>query len=308
MVSETMASSAMAPAVVCLGVFDGVHRGHRALINRARGIADGLGIGLAVMTFDPHPLAVLRPEAAPKMLAAIDERKDRLLAAGADVVHVLDFTEATSRMTPRDFVERVVVNQLNAQAVVVGKNFWFGHEASGDVQVLTNLGTEYGFEVTSVEIAGEGSTQWSSTNVRRLIAAGEVAQAAGILERDYRLRGLVVHGDERGRELGFPTANVQVALGRAIPADGVYAGWVTALGLGRLPAAVSIGTNPQFDGHEPRVEAYVLDRNDLDLYDQVVSVDFVARVRGQAVFADLAGLVAAMTNDVAMTRKLLVNR
>ena len=118
----------------------------------------------------------------------------------------------------------------------------------------------------------------------------------------------MVHGDERGRELGFPTANVQVALGRAIPADGVYAGWVTALGLGRLPAAVSIGTNPQFDGHEPRVEAYVLDRNDLDLYDQVVSVDFVARVRGQAVFADLAGLVAAMTNDVAMTRKLLVNR
>lgn len=296
------------PAVVCLGVFDGVHRGHRALIDRARKIADGLNIGVTVMTFDPHPMAVLRPGSAPKMLADISERKELLLAAGADDVYVLDFTAAVSQLTPREFVERVVVNQLNAQGVVVGKNFWFGHEASGDVQALTALGAQYGFEVHSLDIQGDGSTNWSSTNVRRLIAAGEVAQAAAILDRDYRLSGLVVHGDERGRELGFPTANIQVAANRAVPADGVYAGHATTAGLGRLPAAVSIGTNPQFDGQEPRVEAYVLDRSDLDLYGQNMAIDFVARVRGQAVFSGLDELVAAMTNDVAMTRKLLAHQ
>lgn len=308
MADATRSINTAAPAVVCIGVFDGVHRGHRALIDRARIIADDLGIGVSIMTFDPHPMAVLRPESTPKMLAGVNERKELLLAAGADDVYVLNFTEATSQLTPREFVERDVVNQLNARAVVVGKNFWFGHEASGDVQVLTNLGVEYGFEVHSLDIQGDGCTDWSSTNVRRLIAAGEVAQAATILDRYYRLSGIVVHGDERGRELGFPTANVQVAPNRAIPADGVYAGWVTTANLDRLPAAVSIGTNPQFNGQEPRVEAYVLDRSDLDLYDQKLSVDFVAKVRGQAVFTDLSGLVAAMNNDVAMTRKLLANR
>ena len=299
------ALKSLAPAVVCLGVFDGVHRGHRALIDRARVIADELDIAVSVMTFDPHPLLVLRPELAPKMLASVSERKELLLAAGADNVYVLDFTEATSHLAPRDFVERIVVNQLNARAVVVGKNFWFGHEAAGDVQVLKALGVEYGFDVDSIDIQGGGGAQWSSTNVRRLIAAGEVAAAAEILDRDYRLAGVVVHGDERGRELGFPTANLQIDQSRAVPADGVYAGWVTTGGLGRLAAAISIGTNPQFDGAERRIEAFVLDRDDLDLYDQELSVDFVARVRGQAVFADLGALVAAMNTDVAMTRKLL---
>ncbi|MDA3021792.1 MAG: bifunctional riboflavin kinase/FAD synthetase [Actinomycetota bacterium] len=305
MAEATKTSGTLAPAVVCLGVFDGVHRGHRALIDQARMIAGDLGIDVAVMTFDPHPMAVLRPESAPKMLADIDERKDLLLAAGVDDVYVLNFTETTSRMTPRDFVERVVVNRLNAQAVVVGKNFWFGHEAAGDAQVLTNLGAEYGFEVYPVDIQGHQGEQWSSTNARRLIAAGEVAQAAAILDRYYRLNGLVMHGDERGRELGFPTANLQVAQNRAIPADGVYAGWVTAAGLGQLPAAISIGTNPQFDGQDHRIEAYVLDRADLDLYDQKLGIDFVARVRGQAVFSGSKELVAAMQRDVAQTRKLL---
>lgn len=299
------AMNSSAPAVVCLGVFDGVHRGHRALIDRARVTADGLGIAVSVMTFDPHPLAVLHPERAPKMLASVDERKELLLAAGADNVYVLDFTEATSHLTPRDFVERIVVNQLSARVVVVGKNFWFGHEASGDVEVLTALGVEYGFEVHSVDIQDGGGAQWSSTNVRHLIAAGEVAAAAAILDRDYQLGGVVVHGDERGRELGFPTANLQIDQSRAVPADGVYAGWVTTGGLGRLPAAISIGTNPQFDGAERRIEAYVLDRTDLDLYDQELRVDFVARVRGQAVFDDSGALVVAMNTDVAMTRKLL---
>ncbi|MEI7629715.1 MAG: bifunctional riboflavin kinase/FAD synthetase [Actinomycetes bacterium] len=300
-----VAMNSSAPAVVCRGVFDGVHRGHRALIDRVRVSADGLGIAVSVMTFDPHPLVVLHPELAPKMLASVSERKELLLAAGADNVHVLDFTEATSHLAPRDFVERIVVNQLNARAVVVGKNFWFGHEASGDVQVLKTLGVEFGFEVDSLDIQGGRGAQWSSTNVRHLIAAGEVASAAAILGRDYQLGGLVVHGDERGRELGFPTANLQIDQNRAVPADGVYAGWVTTGELGRLPAAISIGTNPQFDGAESRVEAYVLDRTDLDLYDQELRVDFVARVRGQAVFADLAALVEAMNLDVAMTRKLL---
>ena len=299
------ARNSSAPAVVCLGVFDGVHRGHRALIDRARVIADGLGIVVSVMTFDPHPLVVLHPELAPKMLASVSERKELLLAAGADNVYVLDFTDATSHLAPRDFVERIVVNQLNAREVVVGKNFWFGHEASGDVQVLKTLGVEYGFEVDSIDIQGGRGAQWSSTNVRHLIAAGEVVAAAAILGRDYQLGGLVVHGDERGRELGFPTANLQIDQNRAVPADGVYAGWVTTGELGRLPAAISIGTNPQFDGAESRIEAYVLDRTDLDLYDQELRVDFVARVRGQAVFADLGALVGAMNLDVAMTRKLL---
>lgn len=292
-------------AVVCLGVFDGVHRGHRELIAVARRLGASMNLPVTVMTFDPHPMEIIRPGHAPLMLTDLAERKLLLLEAGADNVYVLSFNKEVAEMTPRDFVERVVVNQLHARAVVVGENFWFGHCASGDVRVLANLGSEFGFEVHPVDIARDGTHEWSSTKVRGLVTAGEITGANEILGRPYRLSGVVVHGDARGRDLGYPTANIDVNQRRVIPADGVYAGWASVPGELRMPAAISVGTNPQFNGRDRRVEAYVIGQQDLDLYDTLLSLEFVARVRGQLVFEDLDGLLKAMASDVRECRTLL---
>lgn len=288
--------------VVTIGNFDGVHLGHRALISRARAEADELGAGLVAVTFDPHPMAVLRPEHAPAMLTSIDARCALLAESGVDDVLVLRFSREIAAWSPDEFIQQVLVDGLHARAVVVGANFRFGNKASGDVTTLQAHG---GFAVIGVALDG-GPQVWSSTYVRTCLAEGDVEGAAEALGRPYGVRGLVVVGDRRGRELGFPTANVPV-VGFAVPADGVYAGWLRRFDNGQvLPAAISVGTNPTFAGErERRIEAYVLDRTDLDLYDTVVEISFVSRLRGMVHFDSIGDLVAEMNSDVARARAIL---
>jgi riboflavin kinase/FMN adenylyltransferase len=288
-------------SVVTIGVFDGVHRGHRAIVAAARAVADRRSLPVVAITFDPHPSEVVRPGTHPAMLSTVDHRVSLLGAAGADAVLVLPFTWELSQLTPDEFVDRVVSGSLHAVAVVVGGNFRFGHRALGNVDTLRTLGSKHGFEVAAVELVGRGDVTWSSTYVRQCVLEGDVAEAGEILGRPHRLEGVVVHGDHRGRELGYPTANLDLAPHAAVPADGVYAGWLVRAGT-RLPAAVSIGTNPTFDGADRRVEAYVLDRDDLDLYGESVALDFHSRLRPTIRFDGVQPLLDQMAADVAETR------
>lgn len=290
--------------VACVGVFDGVHRGHRALVAHARERADARGLPLVVVTFDPHPMSVVRPGTEPTLLATLDHRIELLLEAGADEVDVLEFDADLASTEPEEFVEALLVDRLGVREIVVGENFRFGHLARGTTETLRAEGERLGFEVSVLPLVGADDQRWSSTRTRRLIAEGDVDGAARALGRPYRLDGVVVHGDHRGRELGFPTANLQWEGSPTIPADGVYAGWVTTES-DRYPAAISVGTNPQFDGRERRVEAYVLDRDDLDLYGQSIGVWFTDRIRGQETFPDAVALVERMGDDVDAARTLL---
>jgi len=295
------------PSVVTIGFFDGVHHGHRRVVRRAVELARERGARAVVLTFDPHPSEVVRPGAHPALLTTPEYRSDLMSSLGVDAVLVLPFTAELSKQSPAEFVERVLVDRLHAVGVVVGENFRFGHKAAGNVAVLTELGAKYGFTVQGLALAApeEGEeSRFSSTDVRRMVLAGDVETAALRLDRPHRVEGPVVHGAKRGRELGFPTANVETPQYTAIPADGVYAGWLV-VGAERLPAAISVGTNPQFDGQSRTVEAYALDRTDLDLYDRHVAVEFVARVRGQERFASLEEFIERMNQDVAKVRVLL---
>jgi riboflavin kinase/FMN adenylyltransferase len=293
--------------VVVIGNFDGVHLGHRQVVARARAAADAAAVDLVAVTFDPHPMAVLRPEHAPPMLSDLETRAALLAEAGVDDVLAIPFSREIAAWTPEEFVARVLVDTLHAGAVVVGANFRFGNRAAGDVATLTAAGAGADFTVEGIALDG-GPQVWSSTYVRTCLAAGDVEGAAEALGRPYAVAGTVVRGDQRGRELGFPTANVPVGA-VAVPADGVYAGWLRRSGRGdteQLPAAISIGTNPTFAGErDRRVEAYVLDRTDLDLYDERVEVGFVARLRGMVAFTGVEALIETMNDDVARTRVLL---
>ncbi len=292
--------------VVTVGNFDGVHLGHRRVIAMAREVADAQGVRVVAVTFDPHPMAVLRPEHAPTTLTSIEDRAALLGEAGVDAVLALPFTREVAGWSPEEFVDRVIVDLLHAAAVVVGANFRFGHRAAGDVVMLTAAGAERGFTVVGVPLDG-GPQVWSSTYVRTCLAAGDVTGAAEALGRPVTVRGVVVRGDQRGRQLGYPTANVPTGTGTATPADGVYAGWLRRLDTGeRFPAAISVGTNPTFDGQrDRRVESYVLDRDDLELYGVEVEVTFVERLRGMVRFDSVEALVATIKDDVARTRELL---
>ena len=299
-------------SVVCIGVFDGVHRGHRAIISRAVDYAHTLDAPAVVITFDPHPSEVIRPGTHPGLLSSVDQRCELLAELGVDGVCVLPFTHELAALSPEEFVDHVLVERFHALGIVVGANFRFGHRASGDTELLGELGLSRGFMVDAVPlVAGTGGT-WSSTYVRGLVAAGDVASAALSLGRPHRVEGVVVHGDKRGRELGFPTANLGTIEHAAIPADGVYAAWLIDEPYSdepvRYPAAVSIGTNPTFDGViGRRVEAYVLDRDDLDLYDHPMAVDFVERIRGQVKYEGIDPLIAQITSDVNETRVILTD-
>jgi riboflavin kinase/FMN adenylyltransferase len=293
--------------VVTIGNFDGVHLGHQHVVRRCREVADGLAAPQVVaVTFDPHPMAVLRPDHAPSALTGIEERAALLGRAGADAVLALPFDREMAAWSPEEFVRRVLVDALHARGVVVGANFRFGSRAAGDVATLRELGTRYDFTAEGIALDG-GPQVWSSTYVRTCLAAGDVSGAAEALGRPFSVRGVVVEGDRRGRELGFPTANVPTPGGTASPADGVYAGWLRRCDTGEaLPAAISVGTNPTFDGtRERRVEAYVLDRTDLELYGVEVEVSFVDRLRGMVRFEGVEALVETMNDDVARARALL---
>ena len=302
--------------VVTIGNFDGVHRGHQHVLGRARDVARELdGLPVVAVTFDPHPMAVLRPEHAPQTLTTVETRAALLRAAGVDDVLVVPFSREIAAWTPERFVLDILVETLHARAVVVGANFRFGTRASGDVETLRELGAGHDFSAEGIPLDG-GPQVWSSTYVRSCLAAGDVEGAAEALGRPFTVRGEVVKGDQRGRELGYPTANVPTSGGLAAPADGVYAGWLrrldTSTGPGPandatpLPAAISVGTNPTFDGErERRVEAYVLDRDDLELYGVEVEVSFLGRIRGMQRFDSVEELVATMHEDVEATRRLL---
>ena len=295
------------PSVATVGMFDGVHRGHRALLDRVVAEASARDLPAAAVTFDRHPLAVLRPGAEPPLLTTLDRRVELLGEAGMAAVLVLEFTRELSEVTAEAFATDVLFGRLGARVVVVGENFRFGHKAAGDPALLADLGRPRGIDLVAVPLHGQAGEVVSSTRVRAELAAGDVAAAAASLGRPFALDGVVVAGDGRGRSLlGVPTANLELPGGLALPADGVYAGHLAERPGGTArPAAISVGTNPQF-GTARRVEAHVLDF-DGDLYGHQVEVDFHQRVRGQAVFPTVEELVAQMRRDIDQARRLLAS-
>jgi riboflavin kinase / FMN adenylyltransferase len=297
-------------SVVTIGEFDGVHRGHQWIISHAMTAAADLGLPVVVVTFDPHPDEVVRPGSHPPLLCTASRRSQLLSGLGVDAVCVLPFTLEFSRLGPDEFVRTVLVERLRAARVVVGANFRFGHKAAGDVALLAELGEKYDFTAEGVPLLTENGVTISSTGIRAMLAAGDVTGAAHDLGRPHRVEGVVVRGQQRGRSLGFPTANLETPAYTAIPADGIYAGWLSTLDQAgiesqRWPAAISVGTNPTFDGRHRTVEAYALDRDDLDLYGSHVAVDFVARLRATLKFASVDELIAQMHVDVDDVRQLL---
>ena len=289
-----------ASAVVTIGTFDGVHRGHQALIDRAR----AAGSPVVAVTFEPHPVEVFAPDKAPRRLTTIERRVELLHEVGADEVRVLAFDREMAAWSPQEFVDRVVVGQLRAAAVVVGENFTFGAKAAGTCDFLREAGQRYGFVLDEVALLG-GDVPWSSTRIRAMIAAGDVRGAAQILSRPAELEGVVSRGEQRGRELGYPTANMPVDDRAAVPPDGVYATWLVRASGERLPAATSVGTNPTFGEHDRRVEAHVLDRDDLNLYGEPVRIELVDRLRDMVAFAGVDPLLEQMARDVVQTRSVL---
>jgi riboflavin kinase/FMN adenylyltransferase len=297
----------LGPTVVTIGNFDGVHLGHQHVLRRAREVADAVDVEHVVaVIFDPHPMAVLRPEHAPPTLTTVDQRVALLGGFGADSVLVLPFSREVAAWTPERFVRDVLVDALHAKAVVVGANFRFGNKAAGDVATLSDLGAELGFTAEGIALDG-GPQVWSSTYVRNCLAYGDVEGAAQALGRVYSVRGEVVRGDQRGRQLGYPTANVPTHGMHAAPSDGVYAGWLRRHDTGETyPAAISVGTNPTFAGErERRVEAYVLDRDDLELYGADVEIFFISRIRGMVRFDGVEALVKTMAEDVERAHQIL---
>jgi riboflavin kinase/FMN adenylyltransferase len=309
-------------SVVTIGVFDGVHRGHQHIVARAAEVAAGLDLPVVVITFDPHPVEVVRPGSHPPLLCSVRRRVQLLGGEGCDAVCVLPFTLDFSRLGPDEFVRAVLADRLHTRWVVVGENFRFGHRAAGDVPLLGELGEKYDFGAEGVPLLtepgdlgepgkhGEHGVTISSSGIRDLLNQGDVAGAAEDLGRPHRVEGVVVRGQQRGRALGFPTANLETAPYTAIPADGVYAGWLARLDPEgheeqRWPAAISVGTNPTFDGRERTVEAYALDRDDLDLYGTHVAVDFAARLRGMVRFDSADALTEQMHRDVDEARDLV---
>jgi riboflavin kinase / FMN adenylyltransferase len=288
--------------VVLIGVFDGVHKGHQELLNRAKAIADGRQI--IALTFDPHPTTVFAPDRAPTMLTTLADRVELLKIHGADQVAVMKFNEKFAAMSPDDFVKTILVDQLHASTVIVGKNFTYGHKAAGTVETLIESAAQYNFTVDAQELNADESEVISSTRIRSLVIDGSVEDARLLLGRPHRLDGVVVHGEKRGREIGYPTANLGKIEGQTIPADGVYAGWLT-VGINFWPAAISIGTNPTFVGERGRqVEAYALDQEGLDLYDKNASIEFGWRLRPTLKFEGLEPLLAQMKIDCDQARKL----
>jgi riboflavin kinase / FMN adenylyltransferase len=297
-------------SVATIGKFDGVHRGHQRIVSIARQAAADLGLPVVVVTFDPHPDEVVRPGSHPALLCTARRRLQLLAGLGVDAVCVIPFTLEFSRLGPDEFVRTVLVDQLHAARVVVGESFRFGHKATGDVPLLAELGEKYDFAVTGVPLLTENGITISSTGIRALLADGAVVAAAEQLGRPHRVEGIVVRGYQRGRSLGFPTANLEPPEHTAVPADGIYAGWLASLdGAGteteRWPAAISVGSNPTFGDQDRTVEAHALDRDDLDLYGVHVAVDFVARLRATVKFDSVEALVRQMYIDIGDARRLL---
>jgi riboflavin kinase / FMN adenylyltransferase len=290
-------------SVVTIGVFDGVHRGHAQLIGQAVRRARELSVPCVLMTFDPHPSEVIRPGSHPAQLTTLRRRAELVEQLGVDVFFVLPFTVELSRMPADEFVHEVLVERLHVAEAVVGDNFTFGHKALGNVELLRALGQRFGFTAGGVDLLSQGGLTFSSTYIRSCIDAGDVAAAATALGRPHRVEGIVIRGDQRGRSIGYPTANLSTPRHTAIPADGVYACYFVHRGR-TLAAAGSVGTNPTFSGRERRVEAFVLDMDE-DFYGERVALDFVDRLRGMWRFDTTDKLVSQIEDDVARTREVL---
>ena len=285
--------------VVAIGIFDGVHAGHQQIIANAKHYGD-----VTMITFDPHPVSVVAPDRTPSLLLPLADRITLLKAAGATSVEVIKFTKEFSQLTADQFIEEILVGRFAAEHVVIGENFNFGFKAQGTPKYLAEIGPKYGFGVTVVKLAENRGSTISSTRIRSLIIDGQIERANELLTRNFYLTGPVVHGEKRGREIGYPTANIGLDPLATIPADGVYAGWLT-VGENKWPAAISIGTNPTFPGVRGRqVEAYALDQNDLDLYDKVAKLEFGFRLRDTLKFDGLDPLLAQMKKDCDRAREL----
>jgi riboflavin kinase/FMN adenylyltransferase len=294
--------------VVTIGAYDGVHLGHRALIGEVSRRAEQLGCDTAVVTFDRHPAMVVRPASAPKLLTNLDQKLELLAETGVDHALVLHFDEERSHESAEDFVREVLVGCLNAKAVVVGHDFHFGHDRRGNVALLTEMGGALGFDVLGIRLVGDAQP-FSSTRIRSLLAEGDVEPAAALLGRHHEVRGTVARGDARGRELGFPTANVEVPEEILLPADGIYAGWYLRPDGTRHMTAISLGRRPTFyeNAGSSLLEAYLLDF-DGDLYGEQATVQFVVRLRGEVRFDSVEALVAQIGDDVEATRTMLLAR
>ncbi|WP_163546983.1 bifunctional riboflavin kinase/FAD synthetase [Candidatus Frankia nodulisporulans] len=286
--------------VVTIGFFDGVHRGHRRIIGEAVALAHDRGQPALALTFDPHPGEVLRPGSHPALLTTLRYKTELLAEIGVDALCVQPFTAGFSQVSASDFVHEILLRRLRASVVVVGENFSYGHRAAGRLSTLIADGAAAGFEVRGVPLVRAGERVLSSTEIRRLVAAGDVESAAAALGRPHRVEGEVVHGDARGRTIGYPTANMEATPWAAVPADGVYAGFA-CWGEHRQPAAISIGTNPTFAGRERRVEAFLLDF-DGDLYGAYMAYEFTHRLRPTLRFDSVDELVTQMAADVETTR------
>jgi riboflavin kinase/FMN adenylyltransferase len=297
------------PSAVAIGKFDGVHAGHRSVIAELEAVARRDGLTATVVTFDRHPLSVLRPEACPPPLISNAQKVERLAETGVDATVMLAFDRPFSEQTPEQFVQRILVDALHARVVMVGSDFRFGVRGSGTVDTLAELGRSHGFEVRLIDDVvapadGSSARRASSTWIRELLAEGRVAEAARVLGHEHAVRGVVVRGAQRGRALGYPTANLSPGMEGFIPGDGVYAAWFTVDGR-RYGAAVSIGNNPTFDGvPEKQVEAHVLDET-IDLYGKTVEVAFVAYIRGQVKYSTVEALIEQISDDERTVRGIL---
>ena len=285
--------------VVAIGIFDGVHAGHQQIISTAKHIGE-----VTVITFDPHPTSVLAPERTPTQLLPLADRVKFLKQAGVKNVEVISFTKEFSQLSPDQFIEDILVGRFAAEHVVIGENFNFGYKGEGTPKYLSEVGPKYGFDVSIVKLQEDRGSAISSSRIRNLVVDGEIERANELLTRRFYLTGPVIHGEKRGREIGYPTANIGLTSLATIPADGVYAGWLS-VGDSRWPAAISIGTNPTFPGVRGRqVEAYAIDQVGLELYDQVGMIEFGYRLRDTLKFDDLASLLAQMKKDCDQAREL----
>ena len=283
---------------VIIGIFDGVHRGHQELLALAKKSGH-----VTALTFDPHPTSVFAPERTPSQIVPLEDRIALLKKHGADEVVVIPFTKEFAALSPAEFISQILISQLHASHVIVGENFTFGFKASGTAQTLQD--SDAGFTTSIVKLEENRGVPVSSTRIRHLITDGDIERASELLTRNHYLVGPVVHGEKRGREIGYPTANIGLSPLSTIPADGIYAGWLTVEGE-RWPAAISIGTNPTFPGVRGRqVEAYALDQTGLDLYDKIATIEFVARLRDTLKFDGLDPLLVQMKKDCDQAKEIL---
>jgi riboflavin kinase/FMN adenylyltransferase len=297
-------------SVITIGAYDGVHVGHRAVIEHVRRQASELGAKSVVVTFDRHPASVVRPESAPRLLTTADQKMELLAATGIDAVAVVPFDERQAAESPESFIDRVLVNCLNTKVIVVGEDFHFGRGRDGNVELLRKIGMEADFDVEPLELlprADDIDEPVSSTAIRRALAGGDISRANTMLGREFEARGPVVMGDQRGRLLGFPTANVEVPNGLCLPADGVYAGWYERPSGEINACAINLGRRPTFYEHADSslLEAHLLDF-DGDLYGETARVRLAHFLRSERKFDGVESIITQLTQDVGHTREILL--